>query len=128
MTQDKLLAEYGAADLFALASRIAQDGDRDGLPNVLMEAQSQGLPCLATEVSAIHELIRNGATGVLVESESPPALARALQTLIVDPARRRVLGEAGRQRVVAQFAMQSNLNRLAGKFGLAPGPGPDQRA
>ena len=119
MTQDQLLVEYGSADLFALASRIAQDGDRDGLPNVLMEAQSQGLPCVATDVSAIHELITNGSNGVLVEPESPPVLARALEALIVDPARRRVLGEAGRARVSAEFGMQTNLERLALKFGLA---------
>lgn len=118
MTQDELLVEYEAADMFALASRIAHDGDRDGLPNVLMEAQSQGLPCVATDVSAIHELIHDGATGVLVEPESPSALARALETLIADPARRRVLGEAGCARVAAEFAMQSNLTRLARKFGL----------
>ena len=118
MTQDQLLVEYGAADLFALASRIAHDGDRDGLPNVLMEAQSQGLPCVATDVSAIHELINDGATGVLVEPESPSTLASALATLIADPARRRVLGEAGRTRVATEFGMQSNLARLAGKFGL----------
>jgi glycosyltransferase involved in cell wall biosynthesis len=118
MTQDQLLVEYAAADLFALASRIAHDGDRDGLPNVLMEAQSQALPCVATDVSAIHELITDGATGVLVEPESPPALARALEMLIADPVLRRVLGEAGRARVAAHFGMQSNLARLAVKFGL----------
>lgn len=120
MTQDQLLVEYAAADMFALASRIAHDGDRDGLPNVLMEAQSQGLPCVATNISAIHELINDGATGVLVEPESPSALARALETLIADPARRRVLGEGGRARVAARFGMQSNLARLARKFGLPP--------
>ena len=122
MTQDQLLTEYGAADMFVLASRIAQDGDRDGLPNVLMEAQSQGLPCVATGVSAIHELITNGITGVLVEPESPPALAQALAALIADPARRGVLGEAGRARVTAQFGMQANLERLAAKFGLELDP------
>ena len=123
MTQDQLLAEYRLADMFALASRIAHDGDRDGLPNVLMEAQSQGLPCVATDVSAIHELIHHGLTGVLVEPESPHALAGALKALMVDPARRRVLGDAGRARVVAEFGMQTNLDRLAGKFGLPPRSG-----
>ena len=118
MTQDELLAEYRAADLFALASRIAHDGDRDGLPNVLMEAQSQSLPCVATDVSAIHELIVNGVTGVLVEPESPGVLATALGQLIGDPAYRRVLGEAGRARVAAEFGLQTNLSRLALKFGL----------
>ncbi len=118
MTQDELIGEYRAADLFALASRIAHDGDRDGLPNVLMEAQSQGLPCIATQVSAIHELIVNGVTGLLVEPESPIALAAALHALMVDPNRRRVLGAAGQARVAAEFGLQTNLSRLAEKFGL----------
>ena len=56
LTQDEVLAEYRKADVFALASRIARDGDRDGLPNVIAEAQSQGLACVATRVSAILEL------------------------------------------------------------------------
>jgi glycosyltransferase involved in cell wall biosynthesis len=119
LTQDKLLLEYGDADVFALASRIARDGDRDGLPNVLVEAQSQALACVATRVSAIPELVRDGETGVLVDENDPEALARALETLISSPARRRALGQAGQARVVESFALDANLERLARKFGLA---------
>src|SRR5262245_7279156 len=118
LTQDKLLAEYRAADLFALASRIARDGDRDGLPNVLLEAQSQALACVATRVSAIAELVRDGETGILVDENDPEALARALETLISDPVRRRALGQAGQARVVESFALDANLGELARKFGL----------
>ena len=118
MTQTQLLTEYRAADLFALASRVAVDGDRDGLPNVLMEALTQGLACVATKVSAIPELIENGVTGILVPPESPAALATALQTLITDPLRRRTLGQAGRARVAAKFAIDINIERLARKFGV----------
>jgi glycosyltransferase involved in cell wall biosynthesis len=119
-TQVELLAEYRAADLFALASRVARDGDRDGLPNVLAEAQSQGLACVATKVSGIPELIEDGQTGLLVEPESPAEFARALEALIVDPARRRALGEAGRLRVRAEFGLEENIGRLARRFGLGP--------
>ena len=118
MTQKELLAEYRSADLFALASRIAQDGDRDGLPNVLMEAQSQGLACVASDVSAIHELVEADVTGLLVAPGAPEALAGVLEALIVDPLRRRALGEAGYRRMVALFGMNMNIERLAGKFGL----------
>ena len=77
--QAEVFRSYLAADLFLLASRIAGDGDRDGLPNVLMEAQSQRLPCLATRVSAIPELIEDGVTGVLAPPQNPEAFApRAL--------------------------------------------------
>ena len=55
---------------------------------------------------------------MLVAPGSPDEFARALEALIVDPARRYVLGEAGRARVAAQFALEANLDRLAQKFGL----------
>jgi glycosyltransferase involved in cell wall biosynthesis len=119
LTQEKLLVEYRNADLFALASRIARDGDRDGLPNVLAEAQTQALACVATRVSAIPELLRDGHTGLLVEENDPDALARALETLISSPARRRALGQAGQSRVVESFGLDANVERLARKFGLA---------
>lgn len=118
LTQSELIKEYRAADLFVLASRIASDGDRDGLPNVLMEAQTQALPCVATRVSAIHELIEDGVTGMLVPQESPGQLAEAIASLLADPALRSRLGEAGRQRVTTRFGMDANIAVLAAKFGL----------
>jgi glycosyltransferase involved in cell wall biosynthesis len=120
LAQDELLAQYRAADCFALASRVARDGDRDGLPNVLMEAQSQALACLATRVSAIPELIDDGSTGLLVTENDVPALAAALQALIRDPAARRALGDAGQARVRGEFALEANFARLATRFGLGP--------
>lgn len=122
LTQDKVLEEYRAADVFALASRIAADGDRDGLPNVLAEAQSQALACVATRVSAIPELVRDGETGLLVAENDPDALACALEALITNPAQRRALGHAGQARVAQGFALDANLQQIARKFGLvAPG-------
>src|SRR5262249_25548562 len=64
--QDVVLERYRAADLFVLASRIAADGDRDGLPNVLMEAQSQRLAVIATRIGGVPEFIADGVTGLLV--------------------------------------------------------------
>jgi glycosyltransferase involved in cell wall biosynthesis len=126
LAHDEVLAEYRKADLFALACRIARDGDRDGLPNVLAEAQSQGLACVATRVSAIPELVRDGVTGVLVEENDAAVLAAALARLIRDPARRRALGEAGRARVRAEFTLEANFSRLARTFELA-GPAHEDR-
>ena len=120
--QQVVLEQLRQADLFLLASRIADDGDRDGLPNVLMEAQSQGLACIATAVSAIPELIRDGVTGILVPTGEPSALAAAMAGLIGDPGRRESLGLAGQQRVRASFAMTAGIDCLAGKFGLAVAP------
>jgi glycosyltransferase involved in cell wall biosynthesis len=118
LTQDEVLAEYRKADLFALASRIARSGDRDGLPNVIAEAQSQGLACVATRVSAIPELVRDGQTGILVPENDAEALARALEALIADPARRRALGQAAQTLVREGFALEPNIDALARRFGV----------
>ena len=116
--QDEVLKQYRHADLFVLASRIARDGDRDGLPNVLMEAQSQALPVVSTRVSAIPELVVDGETGLLVGPGDRAALARALERLITDPARRRVLGQAGLHRVHQHFALRAGIDHLVER--LAP--------
>lgn len=117
-TQDEVIAAYRAADLFVLASRIAEDGDRDGLPNVLMEAQTQSLACIATRVSAIPELIEDGVTGRLVPPDDPQALADVLQRLIVSPEERSALGRAGEIRVRTRFGFEAGIDRLATRFGL----------
>jgi glycosyltransferase involved in cell wall biosynthesis len=120
--QADVLAVLREADIFVLASRIAADGDRDGLPNVLMEAQSQGLCCVSTNVGAIPELIEAGVTGMLVPPDEPMALAKALDTLIGDPPRRAALGEAGQRRTRGEFGMNAGIERLAAKFGLPVEP------
>lgn len=117
--QEVVLREMQCADLFVLASRIASDGDRDGLPNVLMEAQSQGLAVLATEVSAIPELIVDRRTGVLVPPADPVSLARALTQLIRDPQLREQLGQAGARRVRGSFSLAANIDGIARRFGIA---------
>ncbi|MDF1731287.1 MAG: glycosyltransferase family 4 protein [Minwuia sp.] len=116
--QQAVLEACREADLFVLASRIADDGDRDGLPNVLMEAQSQGLPVVATAVSAIPELVRDGETGLLVPPDDPQALAAALTRMLRDPAARQAMGRAGETRVRSAFDLDQCIDRLAAKFGL----------
>ena len=118
--QDRVVEELRKADLFALACRIAPDGDRDGLPNVLMEAASQGLPAVSTRVSAVPEFVRAGETGLLVEPEDPHALAAALAALIRNPARRIAMGQAAHARVRTAFSFEAGLDRLAERFGAAP--------
>ena len=119
LTQDEVIERYRNADLFVLASRIAADGDRDGLPNVLMEAQSQALPCVSTHVSAIPELIEDGVTGLLCPERDPATLAAHIERLIVAPRLREVLGRAGQQRVWAKFGMRDGVERLLERFRAA---------
>ena len=117
-SQGEVIQHYRSSDLFVLACKIDRDGDRDGLPNVLVEAQSQGLACISTRVSAIPELIDEGATGLLVEPGSATQLAQAITTLLRDPAQAAALGAAGARRVRAAFSMTGGIDRLAAKFGL----------
>lgn len=120
--QTDVLAALRRADLFVLACRIAADGDRDGLPNVLLEAQSQGVACVATSVSAIPELIEDGRTGLLVPPDDEGALASAMIRLIREPFLRQRLGAAGQKRMRAAFAMEPGIDRLAAWFGLQEQP------
>jgi glycosyltransferase involved in cell wall biosynthesis len=114
--QDEVLAAYRRADLFVLPSRVAKNGDRDGLPNVLLEAGSQELALVASEVAAVPELIADGANGRLVPEGDAAALARALEALIRDPALRLRLGRAARATVLERFAMEPGLDRLAARL------------
>jgi glycosyltransferase involved in cell wall biosynthesis len=121
LAQPDVVAAYRRADLFVLASKVAKDGDRDGLPNVLVEAQSQRLACVATDVSGIPELIEQEVTGLLVPPSDPSALSQAMSALIRDPARRAAIGAAGERRVRGSFSMRSGIDVLARRFGLPPG-------
>lgn len=114
--REDVIAAAGRADLFVLASKVAKSGDRDGLPNVLMEAQAMGLCCLATDVSAIPELIRDGETGALVPPGDVAALSAALADLIADPARRERLGRAAASDVRRRFSADPGIDRLAARF------------
>ena len=116
LPHDRVVELFAGADLFALASRISADGDRDGLPNVLMEAQLLGAACVATRVSAIPELIEHEVNGLLVPPRDPGALAAALDRAIADPALRIRLAAAGRRTVTARFSFEEGIERIAAKL------------
>jgi glycosyltransferase involved in cell wall biosynthesis len=118
-----VLDAYRRADLFVLASRIAPDGDRDGLPNVLLEAGALQLASVASRVAAIPELIEDGVNGRLVPPDEPRALAEVLAWLIGDPALRLRLGRAARVRVLERFGAAAGLDRLAARLGTTLEPG-----
>jgi glycosyltransferase involved in cell wall biosynthesis len=112
LPQDKVIEHLRSADLFVLPSKPGEDGDRDGLPNVLMEAATQGLPLLSTRFAAVPEFIRDGEEGLLVPPGDPEALAVALERLIGDAALRARLGARARQRVMQDFSFQGGIDRL----------------
>ncbi len=101
------------ADLFVLPSRLARSGDRDGLPNVLMEALAFTVPVVATDVSGIPELITHNATGWLVGARDPQALSKAIGKMIDDPALRLRLAQAGERHVRARFSSEPGIDFVA---------------
>lgn len=103
---------YQVADLFLLASRITGSGDRDGLPNVLMEAASQGVPALGTNVGAIPEFITDGETGRLVEPNDPAAFAQVITELARDPAAREEMGAKVLRHLETAFTFDHCLSPL----------------
>jgi glycosyltransferase involved in cell wall biosynthesis len=116
--QERVLEELRTADLFVLSSKTGKDGDRDGLPNVLMEAASQSLPLLATRMSGIPELIEDGRTGLLVEPGDIESLARSLARLIRDSKLRHNLGAAAAHKVRESFSLSGNIAGITSRFGL----------
>ncbi|HEY5797214.1 MAG TPA: glycosyltransferase family 4 protein [Bosea sp. (in: a-proteobacteria)] len=111
--QGEVVAALREADLFVLPSRQAGDGDRDGLPNVVMEAASQALPIVATDFAGIPEFVREGVEGLLVQPGDVEGLARALGELAGSPERRAMLGRAAHERLTTAFSADAGLDRVA---------------
>lgn len=111
-----VLDHYRSADVFVLGCEVAPNGDRDGIPNVLLESMAVGTPVVATDISAIPELVVEGETGLLVPPAQPEKMARALTRLLTDiPLRRRVI-ETARTRVVQAFDNQALIGGLAAVY------------
>lgn len=119
LAQEDVLAHYRCADLFVLPCRVAADGDRDGLPNVLVEASSQRLACVSTDIAGVPELLSDGVTGLLVQPENPAALAAAISRAIRDPGLRLGLGVAAERRVRQDFDHRSSVRQLKQLFDAA---------
>jgi glycosyltransferase involved in cell wall biosynthesis len=111
-THDDLPAEYAAAHIVVVPSVMDAAGDRDGLPNVVLEAMSCGRPVVASDVGAVSSAVVDGRTGVLVPPGDAQALAGALEFLVDQPDMRERLGREARARVEADFELNSCTARL----------------
>jgi glycosyltransferase involved in cell wall biosynthesis len=117
--RDDLLPALQAADLFALTPVVTADGDRDGIPNVLLEAMACGLPVVTTRVGGIGEVVAYGHSGLLAAPHDVAAVAGHLRRLLADQAARRRMGQAARRAVVERFDARDASAELADL--LAPG-------
>jgi glycosyltransferase involved in cell wall biosynthesis len=95
---------------------VMENGDRDGIPNVLVEAMASGLPVVSTRISGIPELIEDGIDGILVEPGDPEAVADAIVTVLSDGGLRERLGAAARCKVERVFDLRVNTAKLAVLF------------
>ncbi len=112
MPQDKIIRYYENADLFMLPSIIAPDGDQEGTPTVLLEAQAMGLPILSTMHSGIPEIVENGSSGYLVPERDSNALAERLNHLVGHPEEWPDLGLHGRRIVEKRYDVRDLNMRL----------------
>lgn len=116
MTQQQVLDVYRQASVFVLPCFVTDNGDRDGIPNVLLEAMSMRIPVVSTGISGVSELIDHMVDGILVPERDDAAVAQAVGLLLDDHALRHRLAEQGRQKVVATFELHSSARRVAHAF------------
>jgi glycosyltransferase involved in cell wall biosynthesis len=116
LDQRDVLQHYRDSDLFTLACRITADGDRDGLPNVMVEAASQGLAVVSTTVSGITELFEDEENSLLVSPDAPDVLAAALARMIGDPQLRFALAQKAEHKVRTQFDHHNSIRDLERLF------------
>jgi glycosyltransferase involved in cell wall biosynthesis len=116
VTQEELRDIFKKATVFALPCLVVDNGDRDGIPNVLVEAMSMRVPVISTDISGIPELIDNNINGLLVPEKNAEAMADAIERLLMNPALRQQLGEAGRARVCKDFDSQITTLDLKALF------------
>lgn len=107
LSQDEVASELSRADLFALPSFA------EGVPVVLMEAMASGLPVLTTRIAGIPELVEDGVSGRIVAPGDVDAFAAALTDLLADPVAARAMGQAGRDKVRAEFDVAREAEKLA---------------
>jgi glycosyltransferase involved in cell wall biosynthesis len=117
-SQDELVDAYKDAHAFVLAPVVMEDGDRDGIPNVLLEAMASGLPVVSSAISGIPELVSHGDNGLLVPPRDSQALALALESLIESPQMRDRLGSAARATIEERFDAGENAQCMAAFLGI----------
>ena len=118
---NEILPKYQRSHIFVLPSVITSEGDRDIIPNVLLEAMAMKLPVISTPITGIPEIVEDGVSGLLVPSRDEGALAEAMIRLLEDQELRSQLGENGRIRVEERFDIRKNIQQYRDLFDSVSG-------
>ena len=114
--QESVSSAYQRASIFALPCVVTEDGDRDGIPTVVLEAMASGVPVVSTPISGIPELIESSRDGLLVPPNSPLLLAEALDRLLDDSQLRDRLAQAARAKIESRFLVERSSSQLLRLF------------
>lgn len=114
--QNKIIRLVQDAAIFAAPCVVGTDGNRDGLPTVLLEAMALGTPCVSTDVTGIPEVLRHEETGLMVNQHDPEALATAIERLLLQPDLGMRLADRARRLIEANFDVRQNAAGLRSNF------------
>ena len=106
--QYEIIRLVQSAAVLAAPCIVGEDGNRDGLPTVLLEAMALGTPCVSTDVTGIPEVVRDGETGLLTPQHDPRALANALERLLTEPQLSVNLAVHARELIESEFDVNKN--------------------
>jgi len=112
LSPDQLAEEYRSHDLFLHPSRETGDGDREGIPNSLLEAMSHGRLVLGTRHSGIPEVVQDGSNGLLVDRADPLNVADAIEKIVSNPGHAKSLAIAARRTVIEKFSTEASIRQL----------------
>lgn len=118
--QSEIVRLMHEACVLAVPCVVGADGNRDGLPTVLLEAMALGTPCVSTNVTGIPEVVEHGRTGWIVPQRDPAALAAALAQLLDDADLRVQLAARARRRIELDFDVHANAARMRELFAAEP--------
>lgn len=121
-THQGLLAAYQQSSMFVLPCRVVADGDRDGIPNALLEAMACGLPVISTDISGIPELVKSEKNGLLVKPNDSESLAVAIERLLTDSMLATRLSSNARQSVCERFDSAKSIKQLQSLFARSIDP------
>jgi glycosyltransferase involved in cell wall biosynthesis len=111
-----IIKKYQSGTVFVLPCILSADGDRDGIPNVILEALAMEIPVISTRHSGIPEVVEDGFNGLLVPPTEPQPLSDALAALLDDPMSRIIFGRNGRNKIKELFSVESNVDKLLKEF------------